>query len=159
TTVEDKALATVGADVIFNVTPESKLTAALTKFGPATNVIRTDSLSIADLQSSLLGVDPAEFGTVAVVGSKLAGATFSDTLDRMRRPTSGMPTVLASAPIPGGVQELITSAGTLKVNVVAVPNLPAQYNGIPIVIANRTQVPAAFFAAPKVQIWSHTSDV
>jgi ABC-type antimicrobial peptide transport system permease subunit len=116
-------------------------------------------VQIQGLQSSLLGVDPEQFKKVATVGSELAGSTYDDTLDKMAHRTSGMVTVLASSPIPGGIQDLTSFEGTLKVNVVHVSMLPAQYSGYPIIIGNVKDIPPTFFNGTKTQIWSHTSDI
>jgi putative ABC transport system permease protein len=135
------------------------VTSAVRRYGPATLVQRSDGMQVDGLQSSLLGVDPEEFKKVATVGSELAGSTYDDTLDTMARQKSGTVTVLASSPIAGGAQTLTSLEGSLKVNVVRVAMLPAQYSGYPIIIANIKDVPPAFFNGTKTQIWSHTSDV
>lgn len=159
TTIVSKAVASVGADVVMSVSTDSKVTSAVRGYGPATLVQRSDGVQVDGLQSSLLGVDPEEFKKVATVGSELAGSTYDDTLDTMARQKSGTVTVLASSPISGGTQTLTSLEGSLKVNVVHVDMLPAQYSGYPIIIANIKDVPPAFFNGTKTQIWSHTSDV
>jgi putative ABC transport system permease protein len=158
TTIQTKALASVGADVVVTVSGNATVTPAMRKHGSATLVRRSDGVRMNGLVASLLGVDPEQFKKIATVGSNLAGPAYEDTLDKMAHRTPGEVTVLASAPLDGGTQEIDSVEGKLKVNVVLVPRLPAQYSGYPIIIANVKDVPPDFFAGSKTQIWANTAD-
>ncbi len=159
TTIESKALAAVGADIVIRTGTETPVPADIAAIGPATAVIRTNGVYVGRYQAVLLGVDPEQFKKVATVGSRVAGPAFGKTLDRMSRETAATatPTILASAPIEAGPADLVSADQTLHVNIVRVDNLPAAENNLPVLIASRSVVGDGIFGgAASPQIWVRT---
>jgi putative ABC transport system permease protein len=159
TTIEAKALAATGSDIVVRTGSEVPVPTDIARIGPATEVLRTDGIYIGKFQSSLLGVDPEEFKKVVTVGTQVAGPDFASVLDRMAAegPSSPAITVLASAPVAPGPADLVSAYKTVHVNVVQVRNLPGVVNNLPVVIAARAAVGDEIFGgAASAQIWVHT---
>ena len=161
TTIESKALAATGTDIVVRTDAATQVPADIARIGPSTLVLRTDGIQVGKFQTTLLGVDPEEFKKVVTVGPEVAGPKFDATLDEMaaQTPDDSVITVLASAPIQAGPTDLVSSTKTVHVNVVQVANLPASINNLPVVIVSRSAIGDQIFGgAASPQIWVHTAN-
>jgi len=158
TTIEDKALAVNGTDIVVTTKNVTDVPAAVAAIGPSAHVLRVDGTDVDGVQTSLLVVDPATFREVATVGAVLAGSAWDRTLDALTTASGAVPTVLASGPIPAGPANVNTGTGNtvLKVNVVHVDSLPGEYNSTPVMIGAPRSFPAPMLAAARNQFWVHT---
>ncbi|HWB34936.1 MAG TPA: FtsX-like permease family protein, partial [Rugosimonospora sp.] len=151
-TIEGEAQLRVGSDVVITLSEPVPVPAVWA--GHATEVLRLNGTQVGGFHTDVLAVDPATFPQGAFWTGNL-GPSLDTLMDRLRTPSAGATTLLATAPVPEGVQATSYAGSPAfggQVDVQLLGALPAAQGGYPVaLVAADTLGKQADYARP--QLW------
>jgi putative ABC transport system permease protein len=144
----------IGADVVLTLSERVPVPASLA--GRATEVGRLNSAIIGGVQADVLFVDPGTYARDAFWDARPAGGRdLDEVMTTLRR--GG---VVGADPVPGGLQEIRRSGVNGNLDVTAVPLIPGEQGGYPVVLAASDAAPElAALATPQLFVRGDPAEV